>query len=144
MRKQTIGGVNEKLVFYKTSDVIFEEGSNKVESFIEGAIPFVLRCVLDTVSYETSEQDVDNEKYFASIINGVLSDVNPINKILCDKIQWNKCICLAELKTGKKLQLGSLFTPISLAVNPKVSERHSFNGNLITVTANSAQSPDFL
>lgn len=144
MSKKSIGGMNANLVFYKISDVVFDEDNEKIESYVPGAIPFILNCVTNSVSYETAQAEVDNEKYYSNKIIGVVSDVNPINKKIIAKIEWNECICIAELKTGRKIQLGSYFVPISLEVNPKVSENHSFNGMQVTVTANSIELPEFM
>lgn len=135
MSKKSIGGMKEKLLFYKQEDLIYNSFDSKVESFKQGAIPLILECVSNTVSYEVVPGEIDGEVFFTPTINAVVSDINPTNVKNIAKIHRYDCVCLAESKTEKHFMLGSPFTPIKLEVTPKISENHSFNGFSIVVTS---------
>lgn len=142
MSKKSFGGMREDLLFYKIEDVATDDKGNVV-GYLQGAIPFKLSCVKDTVSYECNPKFVDSEEYYSSVVNGVVSDVNPINMENITSIKRNKCICIIQSKTGKMVQLGTPSTPISLESTSKVAENYKFNGMNITINYNSEDMPIF-
>lgn len=136
MSKKSIGGINEKLLFYKTQDVIYDPNDSEQIRLKQGAIPMILDCVAKTVSYELVPGEIDGETFYTPTINAVVSDLNVTNLKNITQIHRNECICFFETKTSKKMVIGLPFTPIKLEVTPKISETHSFNGISIKITSN--------
>ena len=136
MSKKSIGGMKEKLLFYKQEDLIYSPNDLDVLRLKQDAVPFILECVSNTVNYELIPGETDGEKFYTPTINAVVSDVNATNVTNITKIHRYNCVCFAESKTGVKFTIGNFFTPMKLEVTPKVSENHSFNGISIKVTSN--------
>lgn len=135
MSKKSIGGMKEKLLFYKQEDLIYSPYASEVLRLNQGAIPFILECVSNTVNYEAVPGETDGETFFTPTINAVVSDINATNVKNIAKIHRYDCVCLVESKTGKRFTMGNNFTPIKLEVTPRISENHSFNGISIIVTS---------
>ena len=142
MSKKSIGGMKEDLLFYKVSDVE-SDGFGMVIGYKANAVPYVLECVKDTVSFESSSQNLDGEEYFSSEIKGVISDVNPSIQKIITEIKRNECIGFATTKTGRKVQFGNAYMPLILDSSVRVSENHSFNGLNIVIKWNYINLPDF-
>lgn len=142
MSKKSFGGIKEDLLFYKVSD-IESDGFGMVIGYKANAVPFVLECVKDTVSFESSSQNLDGEEYFSSEIKGVISDVNPSIQKIITEIKRNECIGFAKTKTERKVQLGNAYMPLMVDSSVRVSENHSFNGFNIVIKWSSIDMPNF-